>query len=54
MISKKTEKVAVNYFQDNFSFTIGDVAFREAMGIAFPSDIATFMANVMLHYHERE
>ena len=47
-------KKAVSYLLDNFFFKVGNVIFRQIIGIPMGSDPAPFFANLFLYYFENE
>ena len=45
-------KLAINYLLDNCYFSIGNMVFRQVIGIPMGSDPAPFMANLFLYFYE--
>ena len=50
--TKASFKDAIKYLMSNCFFTLGDVLFRQVIGIPMGSDPAPFMANLFLYYYE--
>ena len=50
--SKKKVKDVIKYLIDNCFFTVGDILFRQAIGMPMGSDPAPFFANLFLFFYE--
>ena len=49
---KSSLKLAINYLLDQCYFNVGNVIFRQVIGIPMGSDPAPFMANLFLYFYE--
>ena len=51
---KPSLKLAINYLLDNCYFNLGNMSFRQVIGIPMGSDPAPFMANLFLYFYENK